>query len=102
MYWLVKFISVTSDAEPALLDDSICSHAMALWGVVRSAVLVPPTRGHMSGIEDVFACWLNAHALNGLHIILIIFHHCCLRCYVVVPVWMGKRVLFTENLEMAI
>ncbi|RHN38499.1 hypothetical protein MtrunA17_Chr0c01g0489121 [Medicago truncatula] len=32
------------------------------------------TRGHVSGSVDVCVCWLNALALNGLHMILIIFH----------------------------
>lgn len=43
-----------------------------VWDVLRCWFLL--TRGHVSGTVDVCVCWLNALALNGLHMILIIFH----------------------------
>jgi len=61
-----------------------------VWDILRCWFLL--TRGLVSGSVDVFVCWLIALALNGLHMILIIFH-CWLCVFDVCPLFLfGLRL----------
>src|SRR3954471_11970556 len=63
---LVGFF-MPSAAEPALLDASICLHALAAGGCYVLQCWILLKRGRVSGVADVSVCWLRAFAPNGEH-----------------------------------
>ena len=91
----ICLIFMPSEAESALLDASICLHALALWGVVRSVMLV---------LADVRVCeWrcgclcllaqcfcIERLAYNPNHSSSMPL---CLRCLFVVPVWLTYKMV---------
>ena len=89
------FIFMSSDAESALPDASICLHAMALRGVVRSVMLV---LAYVRACEWRCGCLcllaqcfcIERFSYNPNHSSSMPL---CLRCLFVVPVWLTYKMV---------
>ena len=88
-------IFMPSEAESALLNDSICLHALALWGVVRFVMLV---LAKVRACEWRCGCFcllapcfcIERFTHNPNHSSLMPL---CLRCMFVVPVWLNYKMV---------
>ncbi|KAI5382005.1 hypothetical protein KIW84_UN0248 [Lathyrus oleraceus] len=90
-----------SAEEPALLYATICLRALALWGVVRPAMLDLAVVGRMSGIAIVLCCWLYAFAWNGEHHNPSHFSSCAFGVCLCVPVCLAyKMMLYATSLAV--